>query len=97
MPMIYFQDFGDLLRFIFRKRRGRQFIDRGHYLLTAGNETELTILDASKWGRLVKAGSTITMDIKLQSNADGDCMDSRQCPSCRHLCSYASLGDEVKW
>jgi len=54
-------------------------------------------LNASQWRARVRPGSMVAMNIILRFNAGEDDTDSCQCPSCKHLCSYASLGDEVIW
>ena len=90
------QDFSDLLKFMFRKRRGRHYIELGRY-----NLTEIAAIDqpitAALWPLKVKPGTTIAMNIVFRRLADMDTPESRHCPVCHFFCSWASLGDEVTW
>lgn len=86
------QDFSDLLNFMFRKRRGRWYVEQGHYDLTVDKR----LADRKQWSEMIKPGVTVTMDIRLLSDVE-NVADRRKCPACRHLCVDAGLGDEVTW
>lgn len=81
---------------MFRKRRGRRYVELGLYNLTdvSSNVQPIT---AVLWPLKVKPGTTIAMNIVLQRSADIDTPESRNCPACHFFCSWASLGDEVTW
>ncbi|KAF8067083.1 hypothetical protein FPV67DRAFT_1227748 [Lyophyllum atratum] len=86
-------DFEDLLKFMFRKRRGRRFVERGDYALTNGDAEALN--DHNTWHALVKPGTTITMHVVLRLKTRDTDNDSRRCPTCTYFCTHASLNDEV--
>lgn len=90
------QDFTDLLRFMFRKRRGRRYVELGRYNLTDVASIDQPITTAL-WSSKVKPGATIAMNIVLRRSAHMDTPESRHCPVCRFFCSWASLGDDVTW
>ncbi|KAG6917237.1 hypothetical protein DXG01_003351 [Tephrocybe rancida] len=92
-------EFNEYVKFRFRKRVGRAIVERGYYSLclqlVAGAQ-QLLSSNSEAWINLVKPGVTIIMDIVLKSESEDVGTDSRRCPSCRHLCNSASLGDEIK-
>ncbi|KAF8054340.1 hypothetical protein FPV67DRAFT_1131236 [Lyophyllum atratum] len=88
-------DFEDLLKFMFRKRRGRRFVERADYALTNGDAEALN--DHKTWHALVKPGITITMHIVLRLKTQNTANDSRRCPTCNYICTHTSLNDEVIW
>ncbi|KAF8054334.1 hypothetical protein FPV67DRAFT_1131121 [Lyophyllum atratum] len=79
---------------MFRKRRGRRFVERGDYALTNG-DAEVPSDDTS-WHALVKPGTMIIMHVVLRLKAQDTNNDSRRCPTCTYLCTLASLNDGVE-
>ena len=90
------QGFSDLLRLMFRERRGRRHVELGRYNLTDVSSIDQPIT-AALWHSKVKPGTTIAMNIVLQRSAPEDTTESRHCPVCHFFCSSASLGDDVTW
>jgi hypothetical protein len=74
---------------------GLEFVERGAYELVRQGET--MSIDASSWREKIIDGCTIWMNIVVKQSEMERREDSRQCPRCRHLCDYASLGNEVTW
>ena len=78
---------------MFRRRRGRRYVERGSYSLTEISSIDQPIT-AALWPLKVTPGTTIAMNIILLRSAHEE---SRCCPVCHLFCSWASLGDEVTW
>ncbi|KAG6915276.1 hypothetical protein DXG01_012384 [Tephrocybe rancida] len=101
VPMDYCsspEDFADFVKFRFRNRLGHQVIERGAFTfsLVEVDGTQRTLgQNPGIWRSLINPEVTITMDILVSGVNDAD-VDSRQCPSCRVLCTGASLGDRVQ-
>ncbi|KAG6915301.1 hypothetical protein DXG01_012252 [Tephrocybe rancida] len=91
------KEFNNYINLRFRQRLGYE-MERGDYDLSV-----LQVMGAQQslgrgsetWALLVEPGATIVMDVLLRSHSENLDTDSRQCPSCGHLCRSASLGDEV--
>ncbi|KAG6872910.1 hypothetical protein C0995_005316, partial [Termitomyces sp. Mi166 len=71
-------DFADLVKFLFRKHRGRSYVERGQYALTIGDK-ESNRIDNILWRKHVRPGHTITMNILIRKSdtkaSEGDGYD----------------------
>lgn len=89
------QDFDDLLKFIFRKRRGRRYVDRGDYILTTLPTRKP--IEPSEWKSYVKPRATIAMDIVLHSIGVESNVSCQYCPSCGLITGSNTLEDDSTW
>lgn len=80
---------------MFRRRRGRGYVERGDYNLVNLHARET--VKPESWTLQVTPGSTIVMNIILHSTIIEGETDNRQCPSCALPCNDASLEDATTW
>ncbi|KAG6909379.1 hypothetical protein DXG01_000822 [Tephrocybe rancida] len=90
------RDFADLLKFLFRKRRGRRYVERGHYALTTTDKGLPHWVDYNVWRTYVLPGSTLAMNILLRTGVDGsnEAFDSTQCCP---ACGQVRVGGDASW
>ncbi|PSR84398.1 hypothetical protein PHLCEN_2v5455 [Hermanssonia centrifuga] len=82
-------EFHQYLKFFFRNRAGRTFVDRGNYDLTAQSTNQLVIHQS--WAESVKPGMALVMSALVKVSKS----DRGVCPKCKILNDAASIEDEL--
>lgn len=71
------QDLDEFLRFYFRKRAGRQLVERGDYDISAQNGI---LIQSAEW--TILPGSAINMTAHLHRHPHSESSEKAICPSC---------------